>query len=82
MPLISDSWDHITKWNGEGPVPDTVRRDLARVVGLAHRQGKRIRFWGTPDNEAVWQVLLDTRVDLIGADDLDALRTFLMRGRG
>jgi hypothetical protein len=79
MPLVSDSWDHITKWKGDGVAPVTIRRDLERVVTLAHRQGKRIRFWGTPDNEAVWQLLLDARVDLIGADDLDALRTFLIR---
>jgi Glycerophosphoryl diester phosphodiesterase family len=78
MPLISDSWDHVTKWKGEGPAPATVRRDLERIVGVAHRQGRRIRFWGTPDNETVWQLLRDARVDLIGADDLDALRTFLM----
>jgi hypothetical protein len=79
MPLISDSWEKITTWKGEGPAPATVRRDVERVVGLAHRQGKRVRFWGTADNEAVWQLLLDAHVDLIGADDLDALRTFLLR---
>jgi hypothetical protein len=81
MPLISDSWDRITKWKGEGPLPANVRPDVERVVQLAHSHGQRVRFWGTPDNEAVWQLLLDARVDLIGADDLDALRDFLSRHR-
>jgi glycerophosphoryl diester phosphodiesterase len=77
MPLISDSWDNITKWKGDGPAPAAVRRDVERIVGLAHGQDQRVRFWGTPDNQAVWQLLLDAQVDLIGADDLDALRSFL-----
>ena len=77
MPLVSDSWDRSTKWKGDGPVPAGVRRDVRRVVDLAHQQGQKIRFWGTADNAAVWQVLRDARVDLIGADNLDALRAFL-----
>ena len=77
MPIISDSWDRITKWKGVGPAPANARRDVDRAVSLAHGQGRQLRFWGTPDNEAVWQLLRDAGVDLIGADDLDALRTFL-----
>ncbi|MEP6729058.1 MAG: phosphatidylinositol-specific phospholipase C/glycerophosphodiester phosphodiesterase family protein [bacterium] len=78
MPLISDSWDQITKWKGDGPMSESERRELARVVRVAHRQGRRVRFWATPDNEAVWQVLVDAHVDLIGADDLERLRSFLL----
>jgi glycerophosphoryl diester phosphodiesterase len=81
MPLVSDSWDKITKWKGVGPVPDSVRTALERVVSSAHARGQRVRFWGTADNPAVWQVLVDAKVDLIGADDLDALRAFLDRQR-
>ena len=77
MPLVSDSWDHITKWKGVGAAPTNARRDVGRAVSLAHDQGRQLRFWGTPDNEAVWQLLRDAGVDLIGADDLDALRTYL-----
>ena len=77
MPIISDSWDRITKWKGVGAAPANARRDVGRAVSLAHDQGRQLRFWGTPDNEAVWQLLRDAGVDLIGADDLDALRTFL-----
>lgn len=77
MPIVSDSWDRITKWKGVGPAPANARRDVDRAVSRAHGQDRQLRFWGTPDNEAVWQLLRDTGVDLIGADDLDALRTFL-----
>jgi glycerophosphoryl diester phosphodiesterase len=74
MPLISDNWDKVTKWKGEGPPPPTLRADVARIVSRAHANGQRVRFWGTPDIESIWQVLRDANVDLIGADDLDALR--------
>ena len=77
MPLVSDSWDKITKWKGEGPVPEGVRPAIERVVSAAHARGQRVRFWGTADNPAVWQLLVDAKVDLIGADNLDALRDFL-----
>ena len=77
MPIVSDSRDRITTWKGVGPAPANVRRDVDRAVCLAHAQGRQLRFSGTPDNEAVWLLLSDAGVDLIGADDLDALGTFL-----
>ena len=40
-----------------------------------------VRFWATPKNEAVWSALYLAGVDLINADDLDALRRFLIRRR-
>jgi hypothetical protein len=48
-------------------------------VERAHRQGRRIRFWNTPDREEVWRLLYDVGVDVIGTDDLDGLRGFLVR---
>ena len=74
MPLISDNWDRVTKWKGEGVPPAHLRADIERIVARAHRHGQRVRFWATPDTEAVWAVLRAAGVDLIGADDLDGLR--------
>jgi hypothetical protein len=79
VPLVSDTWERITKWKGDGPVPDSVPRLLARAVSRAHAEGRRIRFWATPDRPVVWRLLVDAGVDLVGADDLDALRDFLRR---
>ena len=78
MPLISDNWDQVTKWKGNGAPPATLKADLARIVRRAHAHGQRIRFWATPDTDAVWDVLRAAHVDLIGADDLDALRASLL----
>jgi hypothetical protein len=77
MPLVSDDWDQVTDWRGLGVPPDSARRRLASAVTRAHEQGRRLRFWNTPDVPVVWQLLLQSGVDLIGADDLDALRVFL-----
>jgi hypothetical protein len=77
VPLVSDTWERITKWKGSGAVPDSVPAALARAVSRAHAEGRRIRFWATPDRPVVWRLLRDAGVDLIGADDLDALHAFL-----
>ena len=81
MPLVSEGWDAITKWRGSGRPPRAARVAVARAVARAHAQGRRLRFWGTPDDERVWQMLYDDGVDLLNADDLDRLRTFLTRQR-
>jgi hypothetical protein len=82
MPLVSDDWEEITKWRGDGAPPNSARRRVAQAVARAHAQGRRLRFWNTPDLPAVWRLLLESGVDLIGADDLDALRQFLSTAPG
>lgn len=84
MPLVSDHWTRQFAWLGVGPMPEQERAALRRIVAEAHRRGRRIRFWATPDGpgparEAVWTELLAAGVDYINTDDLDALRAFLLR---
>lgn len=79
MPLISQGWDAITKWDGAGNAPDFVRAAVTDAVRRSHAQGRRLRFWGSPDDEAVWGLLYDAGVDLLNADDLNGLERFLDR---
>lgn len=77
VPLISDNWTLHFRWRGEGEMPERERQNLERLVRAAHDQGRRVRFWATPENENLWQTLLDADVDLIGTDDLGKLSEFL-----
>jgi hypothetical protein len=83
IPLISDKWTTYLTWEGRGPMPEEERQKLAAIVEAAHQQGRRVRFWDTPDGrtaarEAVWQTLIEAGVDLINTDDLAGLQRFLL----
>jgi len=78
IPLVSDNWSKVFNWHWNGAMPDDVRRTLQQTAAKAHAQGRRLRFWNTPDNPEVWKVLFDTGVDLINTDDLAGLQEFLL----
>ena len=83
IPLISDKWTTYFTWAGRGPMPEEERQKLAAIIEAAHQQGRRVRFWDTPDRrssarEAVWQTLIEASVDLINTDDLAGLQHFLL----
>ena len=77
FPQISADWKKYFQWNGVGPIPVEEKNQLRKLVKKTHRQGRRLRFWGTPDQPEFWRELFDADVDLIGADDLDKLDKFL-----
>lgn len=82
MPQIAVDWRKSIAWKGRSPIPYTARSRLAALVRRAHEDGRRLRFWNTPDNPTVWRVLIEAGVDVIGTDDLETLEAFLdSRGR-
>jgi|LakMenEpi03Aug12_release.lakeMendotaPanAssembly.Ray.scaffolds.fasta_scaffold00028_39 glycerophosphoryl diester phosphodiesterase len=76
-PLISDNWRLHFRYRGQGEMPQAERDKLREVVGQAKAQGKRLRFWATPESPDLWQELLDAGVDLIGTDQLTRLHDWL-----
>ncbi|GHF29659.1 hypothetical protein GCM10010218_08530 [Streptomyces mashuensis] len=85
-PLISDDWTAHFTWRGTGPMPAAERAALRRTVATAHAEGRRVRFWATPDEpgparEAVWRELLAAGADHLNTDDLAGLEAFLRAGR-
>ncbi len=66
------------RWRGDGPLPEAERGRLREFVGKAHRRGRLVRFWATPEKEAVWKELRAVGVDLINTDKLDELQRFLL----
>ncbi len=79
VPWISDTWPKLFTWKWAGPMPDEERKKLQDVVERAHIQGRRVRFWSTPDTPEAWRVLFDAGVDLINTDDLAGLQAFLLQ---
>ena len=77
MPLISDNWNSHFKWKGEGEIPSDEKAKLLDAVERAHKAGRRLRFWATPENENLWKVLADAGVDHINTDELARLERFL-----
>lgn len=78
IPLVSESWSQLFKWRGAGPMPKEEHQNLQQTVTKAHAQGRKVRFWATPDQPEVWKELLDAGVDLLNADDLAGLQKFLL----
>lgn len=79
VPWVSENWQKLFKWRWEGAMPEAERTALHAWVARAHAQGRKARFWNTPDRPAAWRVLLDAGVDVIGADDLAGLQQFLLK---
>lgn len=77
MPVISDNWQNHFRWRGDGPMPQAEREKLQQFVKDAHTSKRILRFWATPEKEALWQELYAAKVDLIGTDELERLAKFL-----
>ncbi|KRF17646.1 hypothetical protein ASG90_04575 [Nocardioides sp. Soil797] len=77
---ISEKFGKLFDWKGEGTFDDGQRRGLRRLVDEIHRVGRTARFWGT--SPTMWSELADAGVDQIIADDLPALRRFLLETEG
>lgn len=77
MPVISDNFRNQFTWDGKGTMPAGEWKKLRLLVANAHAEGKRVRFWATPETPNVWQTLLRAQVDLINTDELSKLSRFL-----
>lgn len=77
MPWVSDAWlSHFT-WLGKGEFGSENAEKLKGLVSRVHAQNRLVRFWGTPDLPAIWSVQKSAGVDLLNADDLLKLRSWV-----
>lgn len=81
IPWISDSWQSRFRWRGDGPIPEEEKTRLRNLTAKAHKHGRLVRFWATPENAAVWKELRADGVDLLNTDRLADLRRFLLEER-
>jgi len=78
IPWISSDWAESFKWRGSGVIPVADQHKLQAIVAKAHQQGRRVRFWGAPDQPVFWAEMLANGVDLINTDDLAGAQKFLL----
>jgi hypothetical protein len=81
MPWISEHFSKVTQWRGDGPMPQSDRKNLRSIVKRAHGKHRKVRFWATPDLPVVWEVLMDAGVDLINVDNLETFRKYYSERR-
>lgn len=79
IPWISSRWGQSFRWRGAGELPEAEKAKLKAIVATAHQQGRRVRFWGAPDQPVFWAAMLANGVDLINTDDLEAAQKFLLK---
>ncbi len=77
MPLVSEDWERLGP-----PVPEARLASARRVVEQMHAEGRKVRFWATPEDEGVWDALVAMGVDYIGTDDVARLERFLRNHSG
>lgn len=76
-PIASCKYSRLMKWKGKGPIPLTDILRLKFYVNQAHKLGRKVRLWASPENKVVWNELLKYNVDLINTNRLTSLRKFL-----
>lgn len=74
----SCKYSRLLSWAGTGEIPQHEKERLTAYVSAAHQYGKKVRLWGSPENELVWAELLACGVDLINTDKLEELQNFLL----
>ena len=79
MPLVSIDWTDKFNWVGIGNLPVEELITLNEIIFDVHSEGKKLRFWGSPDNEQTWQILFSSGVDLINTDKILKLYNFMKK---
>ena len=77
VPWVSASWASQFQWKGTGEMPEDEVKKMKDYVAKAHKQGRLVRFWATPDKAEAWEIQRKAGVDLINTDKLAELREFL-----
>jgi len=75
----SCKYSNLLSWKGKGEIPPMEKENLVQLVNKAHLNGTKVRLWGSPENETVWNFLRNCGVDLINTDKLVALRKFFIK---
>lgn len=79
MPLISTNWKDQFKWRGKGAITNDELMVLQEIIREVHNEGKKIRFWGSPDNVNAWEHFYLFGIDFINTDKIIKLHDFILQ---
>ncbi len=82
MPIISDAYQNQLHWRGKGDIPADELSKLRQLADKVHKEGRKLRFWATPEDPLVWTRLREAGVDFISTDQLTLVRDFLLKAAG
>ena len=77
MPVVSQRYGNLVGWKGNGEIPSKDKEIIQDLVSKAHAEGKKVRLWASPEQEIVWETLLNIGVDFVNSDELVRLKEFL-----
>lgn len=69
-------WSKFTDWNGQGELPKADYQKIKELVDAIHLEGRKLRFYATPDTEAYWALMQELKVDLTNSDETKTLKDF------
>jgi hypothetical protein len=78
IPVISANWNALFTWRGEGIMPEEQKKVMKTHIQKAHQGGRKIRYWGIPDNKIFWEFCNQNGIDFLNTDHLSELRKFLL----
>lgn len=78
MPFISENYKKFLSYSGEGNPSIDDTNILIKMVEATHNEGKKLRFWASPDNKSVWKFLIDNHVDFVNTDSLVQFKTYML----
>ena len=78
--LFSANFANYSKWKGEGQIPAEDLVNIRRDIEKAHYLHRAFRFWGVPDNEVTWKLMMALGVDYLNTDHIQDLARFLHNG--
>jgi len=78
MPMVSDKFSKVCGWTVFSKRPSFEKlQKLNSVANKVHAEGKKFRLWKSPEDELVWETMLEQGVDIINTDSLKMLSNFL-----
>jgi YVTN family beta-propeller protein len=75
--LLSEDFSNFIKKKFPLEITSLENEKISALIVKAHKENKKVRFWGVPDYPTAWEKMIDFKVDFINTDHLLNLSDFL-----